>query len=342
MNPENLDISQAYDSALLAASFAKTLEYLDLDHDEQIENIALLIDKLDKHIQSSPDCEEVRFWKIGLIGLRILRIVSTYQSMAITGSGNILEERERLSVLWARLKKEVLKLSSKDNRMGVEKLPSEINIGENVEELILFLKALPLPTIYFKKNKDGRKQIQERKEVQNEDAPPLIRLIAYIDNTPLLTPQLLHPQLLYSLKFVVRGVSWPDNATKLHLDLPTTLPRNDYSVSKFELPLPDNNANEFEGELTGHIRFAASQTLLSENISFVVRCAFELQNGQFDVIPVIGYSQLEFHIVDPKNNGFISGYPRLDQHVMQLLNQLLTDNPSIKDELEDLVPLYKN
>jgi hypothetical protein len=341
MNPEDLEISQAYDSALLAANFTKTLEDLDLDNEERIENAALLIDKLDKQIQSTPDCNELRFWKIGLIGLRILRTASRCQNMAIRGSGNLLEERERLSVLWAALKKEVSKLSRKDNGIGEAKLPSEVNIGENIDELIIFLKALPLPTLYFRKNEDERKQIQARKEAQNEDTPPLIRLIAYIDNTPLLTPQLLHPQLLYSLKFIIRGVSWPDKATKLHLDLPTTLPRTDYSISKFELPRPYKSADEFEGELNGHIRFTSSQTLLSENISFVVRCAFELQNGQFDEIPVIGYNQLEFHIIDPKSSGFFSGYPRLDQHVVQLLNRLLADNPSIKDELDDLIPLLQ-
>ena len=341
MNPEDLEIVQAYDSALLAANFAKTLETLDIDSEEQIQNMVLLIEKLDKHIQSTPDCDELRFWKVGLIGLRILRTESRCQSMAITGSGNILDERERLSVLWATLRKEVSKLSSKNNGIGTVKPLSEVNIGEDVEKLILFLRALPLPTIYFRKKKDGRRQIHESKKTKKEGASPLIRLIAYIDNAPLLTPQLLHPQLLYSLKFIVRGVWWPDNATKLHLDLPTTLPRNDYSVSEFELPRPNNNADEFEGELNGHISFTSSQTLLSENISFVVRCAFELQNGQFDEIPVIGYNQLEFHIIDPNSSGFISGYSKLDQHVAQLLTKLLTDTPTIKDEMDDLIPLLQ-
>ena len=203
MNPENLEIAQAYDSALLAANFTKTLDAFDLDNEEQIQNIALLIEKLDKQIRSTPDCDELRFWKLGLIGLQILQIEFRLQKMATNASGDILAERERISILWTKLNKEVSKLPGENNRIWSKKSSSEVNNDEDVEELVLFLKALPLPTIYFRKKENGRKQTHEKGKVQDDEISPLIRLIAYIDTTPLLTPQLLHPQLLYSLKFVV-------------------------------------------------------------------------------------------------------------------------------------------
>lgn len=339
MNPENLEITQAYDSALLAANFINILDNLDPDNEEQIQSLNLLIEKLERHIQSTPDCDELRFWKTGLIGLRVIKTDFRCRKIATTNSGKILDERERLSVLWATLKKEVSKLSSKIKRGNVEKSLSEVYSGEDVEELFSFLRALPLPTIYFRKKRDKVKRTPEKKN--SEESSTLIRLIAYIDNTPLLTPQILHPQLLYSLKFVVRGVLWLNDAKKLRIDLPTTLPRSDYSISNFELPKPDNKFDEFEGELHGHIKFTSSQTLLSENISFALRCAFELNNGEFQEAPVIGYNQLEFHIIDPKSSGFISGYPKLDQHVAQLLTKLVSDAPTIKAELDDLIPLLQ-
>lgn len=339
MNPENLEITQAYDSALLAASFIDILDKLELDDEERSQSLIQLIEKLEKHIQSTPDCDELRFWKTGLNGLRIMKTDYICQKMATTNSGNILDERERLSVLWTTLKKDVSKLSSKIKGNDVEKSLLDVSSGEDVDKLISFLKILPLPTIYFRNKEDKAKRTPEKKE--SEESPTLIRLIAYIDNAPLLTPQILHPQLLYSLKFVVRGVLWLNDAKKLHIDFPTTLPKNDYSISDFELPKPDDNSDEFEGELNGHISFTHSQTLLSENISFALRCAFELNNGEFQEVPVIGYNQLEFHVSDPKSSGFISGYPKLDQHVVQLVNKLVSDAPTITAELDDLIPLLQ-
>jgi hypothetical protein len=340
MKPEDLDIPKAYNSAILAANFVKALESLDVNNEEQIQNIALLIEKLSAHIQSTPECDELSYWRIGLLGLRILKTEHNYQTKVDIESGDLLDERERLSALQIKLKKEVSKLSRKANEINLEKALIGFDTEDDIEKLILLLKTLPLPAIYFGKAKDARKQ-NHKKETEEEDKSPLIRLIAYIDNVPLLAPQILRPRLLYSLKFIVRGVSWPDNAIKLHLDLPTTLPKDEYSVSKFELSMPNNNSDEFEGELNGQIRFSSSQTIFSQNISFILRCAFELQNGQFDEIPVIGYNQLEFRISDSKNSGITSGYQRLDQHLVQLLTNLISEIPNIKDELDDLLPLLQ-
>jgi len=341
MNPENLEIVQAYDSALLAANFTKSIDALSRDDENQIQNIALLIEKLDKHIRSIPDCDELHFWKTALTGIRILQSEYEYQKMAINESDHILHERERLSALWATLMKNASKLPDIDNQAWIKKSVLEVGSDRSTEELIAVLKMLPLPTLYFKNKKDERQKFYKKEANQEKGASPLVKLIAFIDGVPLLSPQLLRPQLLYSLKFIVRGVAWPGNATKLHLDLPTTLPPSEYSIPKFELPKPNKEANEFEGELNGHIRFTSSQTLLSENISFVVRCAFELQDNQFYETPIIGYNQLEFRIIDPKNSGFMSNYQKLDQHVSQLVESLLSDNPSIKDELGELIPLLE-
>ncbi|MEH2189253.1 MAG: hypothetical protein V7K64_24275 [Nostoc sp.] len=144
----------------------------------------------------------------------------------------------------------------------------------------------------------------------------------------MVTPQLLQPQLIYSLKFRICGITWHKDAERLRLDLLTTYPSSDYSISNFALQQPECiEDNEYEGELTGQIKFISAQSLLSEDITFIVKCTFELVDGSFHEVAVMGHNQIDFRIVEPQGYGFSSGRPSLDKHLAQLLESLLKDSP---------------
>ena len=103
--------------------------------------------------------------------------------------------------------------------------------------------------------------------------PSIIRVIAFLDNVPLVTPLLVKPGTLYSLKFTLCGENWPSDAHKLVLNLITTCPVGAYNRSEFILSRPTQSDN-FRAELTGQIVFNASLSLLADNLVFAIRCAY--------------------------------------------------------------------
>ena len=177
----------------------------------------------------------------------------------------------------------------------------------------------------------------------NELQSPLVRLTAFIDRSPLVSPQLLKSQLSYSLNFKIRGVVWHKESEKLHLRLLSTYPTTDYTVSTFILQKPTNiEGYDYQGELNGQIQFRVAQSILSDNIFFSIECTFELSDGSFQGVPIIGCNQFEFRVDDPSNPLSNSGYSRLDLHVAQLLRNLLHNNPNIQDEMEELLPVLES
>lgn len=342
MKRGELDITHAHNSALLITSLHRVLDGLNLSRKGQSEKLTSLIEQLDKHLLETPESDESTIWQMVLVGLRTLRSQLQCQEMAMDDSGDILGERERLLVFCSELQRQLCNYADVSG-VWVEGIFEGDRHSINVEQLLFFLRSTPIPLTYWKGQSENfpfhRSPSDENKDT-NTSKPSLVRVIAFIDDMPLVSPQLLKPRLVYSLRFVIRGIGWHDESEKLRLDLLTTYPPTDYSVSEFSLQKPSKIENDqYEGELVGHIRFNTAQTLLSENIPFVIRCAFELSDGNYDEIPVIGHNQLEFRIVDPEKHSFMSGRPRLDQHVAQLLYKLVKEFPSIRDELADLIPV---
>ncbi len=348
MKQGKLDITYAHESALIIVSLQKTLDKLSLGQRGQSHKIATLIEQLDKHLPveqldkylpETPESDELVIWRVVLTGLRTLHSQLRCLEIAIDDSGDILRERGRLSELCSELRRQLFDYADSSN-VWVEEIFERDGQSINVEQLLSFFRSTPIPLTYWKRQGEN---LAFRRPPENKDAKAsstsLVRVIAFIDDEPLVTPQLLQPNLMYSLRFLVWGTNWRDESEKLKLDLITTCPPTDYSVSEFYLQKPSKVENDqYEGELSGQIQFKMAQTFSSENISFVIGCAFELLDGSYDEIPVIGHNQLEFRVLDPAQYSF-SGYPRLDQYVTQLIHQLVEEFPSIRDELPILRPV---
>ena len=114
---------------------------------------------------------------------------------------------------------------------------------------------------------------------------PIVRVIAFLDQQPMASPQFLNRGILYGLKFRVRGLEWPQDADRLRLNLNTTCPREVFSVSEFSMDKPTTTqSDEFEGSLTGQIIFNAEQSSLLDDLTFAVHAAFETNEGDLTEI----------------------------------------------------------
>ena len=344
---QELDIGYAHHAAKIIVNLRKVLQTIDLRKGECIAQISDVINSMEAHLAKTAESNELNVWQLVIMGLRVLESHLQCRNIALNRSGDLLSERERLAILCAEFRSYLADSVSqnKNNHQIINEIIGQDGRSINSERLLLFLQSLPLPITYWRQKGERSPfdfQSSSENESRNTLQSPLVRLIAFIDSAPLVTPQLLQPQLIYTLKFIIRGITWHKDAEALQLDLLTTCPSSDYSISNFVLQKPDSiENNEFEGELTGQINFKSAQSLLSENISFIVRCGFKLIDGSFQEVAVIGHNQLEFRVVDPQNKVFISGYRRLDNHVAQLLESLLQDIPSTHDELPELLPVLE-
>jgi hypothetical protein len=300
---------------------------------------------MENHLRGTPESASTATWQVAIDALRLLYSQSKCREIARAGTGDILNEQARAAVLFQEFRTHLAAISS-DDGMTSEFLKNGAGLEAknlDTQRLIAFLRRWPLPATYWKRAAEQFPMVHTSSTENGEEAAPspLVRVIASLDDAPWVSPQLLRPQLLYSLKFTIRGIGWRAGTERLRLDLVSTCPSTEYSISDFALPKPSCvKDSEYDGELTGQMSFRSAQSVLSGELSFVVRCAFELSDGGYAEVPVIGHNQLDFRVVSPDGTGMMSGYRRLDQHLVALVNRLLESNPEVRGELTELVPVF--
>ena len=327
-------------------SLIKRLRRLLLDvqtHDRRpVDEIGELIESCERHADASAPSTALNALRLEICGLLVLRSHYRCQDMARSGAPEILAERERRAVLSEALWQELQKLGAEDARFDAVCRRLFRNQQTNVDpvELVSVLRKLPLPLTY-RRAYEETERVGPTTGVKRDTRTPLIRLVAFIDGEPLVGAMRLQPNLQYSIRFDVLGTIWPNDAHRMVIDAVTTTPRSDFTVSNFEAFKPQEVADdEYRISLSGFLSFRTAQTLLSENHVFVVRAAFEGDDG-IQEVPVIGHRQLEFRVVDSERVGVMSGYPRMDEHVCELLEGVLAECPTVRSELPALVPVLR-
>ena len=163
-----------------------------------------------------------------------------------------------------------------------------------------------------------------------------------MDQEPVASPQFLNQGVLYRLTFRLQGLEWPDNAVRLHVNLNTTCPPEVYAVSDFAMDRPTNiEDGQFEGEVTGHISFQSKQSNLLDDLVFTVHAALETEERHLMEIPVIGHNELRVKVVDTP--GWLPTTERtpLHQRIVELIEALIAEHPSVQQELPDLFPVLQ-
>lgn len=339
MTDASFDINLAMASVSAIRDLRSFLHRVRNQRDAPTPELEQLIGRAAELMKDRQAAEFPASWRILSHSLNVLLSHFRCIEMAANQSADIVAERTRLQVHLGELR--AVCLADEDHGRGWadENLPATM-LNVDSRSLAQFLLSLPLPPLYWK----VRQADQSRFPIGNGDEStlpdPLLRLITTLDNAPLVSPRLVRPGVLYPLVFRLRGLHWPPDAERLRLQLITSCPEDEYSISHFELDRPASlNGPEFEAELKGHIRFVAAQSTLLEDLVFLVRAAFESSEGAFQDVPVIGHHELRLRVVDQASHPFMSGNQSLDRHVEELLTQLVTASPAVADEMPALLPI---
>lgn len=309
---------------------------------EDMERIEKIIKSINNFIIERPEEFKSKaelflsFFKLLLCDLKVLKIAEQ--------GGNLLQETERLKVLYKEFK---FKFSNVSDSCFEKKNASKLDEIESFDRRFTLglMKEIPFQTSYLGYS-DFMKNFRQRSHFREETtdmkgqikASPLVKIIAYLDNDPLVSVKRIKPNKIYSLKLAIRGRFWPENAKNLSLDFISSCPSDQYSLSKYILEKPSNfTGMDFEETITGEIQFKTGQSITSDNLCFIISPLFNMEEGQKKV-KCIGTNQLYFKVRDSDLSPYSSGYNKIDQHIISLLDELSSSDIQ-EDEIQDLVPL---
>ena len=303
--------------------------------------LAALANLFEKLVKRTLISVETATWNLAITAIRLAVRDHECSIAAHNRSDDVVTLRESATVLTKEFRSLVSAMAPMPAQVTFASAFDESAQLMNRTQLLKGLELLPLPTLYWSEKVEKfpiQRPVTHGEERRPE--PSVVKVIGFFDQLPLCSPQLLRPAAIYSLRFRVRGENWPDDADAMRLDLLTTCPRELFSASTFTLTRP-STLNKYEGELHGQISFPISQSLISPDLVFRVRCAFVTQSREFKPVPVIGHTELSFRVADPEKSLLKSGYKRLDLHVSELLRNLLESSPRIQSELANLVPMLE-
>ena len=337
MREPELDLKHAADSARLIYDIRTALNSSTEFNADWAKEVGSLIDRIDETLAKTAVAHVPIEWKILTAGVRVL--LSQVNSVAIAegGEGDLTLEKEKRDVLFGEMKRLV---SSNASLLPISTRSSwqsliEAGTGDS-DRLRESLSLVPLSALYWQTREFD---FPDRSAFKGTEAKPkpIVRVVVFLDNAPIASPQLLRPNTLYPLKFRVHGVTWPVDGKRLRLDLMTTLPQEEFSLSEYTLDAPSCMKNgEYQGELAGHIKFNSAQSSMLDDLAFTVRGAFETPDGELIEVPVIGHNELRLKIVDEVSHPLMTGNRRLDRHVTELVSTLISDCPDVQAELPSL------
>jgi hypothetical protein len=342
MRESELRLEHALDSVALIRDIHRALSSAIGGRTGWSQEVGSLVDRIDKILEHTPDTYMPEEWHVVVAGFRVLASQVTCLTIAQSGEGDLLAERARCDVLVGELRR----LVSSDSLA----LPHTTNLTRqsllqtghcDSDKLRTFLLSIPLPTLYWH-SREFTIPYRDAAEKPEAAPSPMLRVIVFLDHAPIASPQLLRSDILYPLVFRIRGLVWPSDAIRLRLDLLTTCPPSEFSVSEFALDPPRLIKNdEYHGELAGQIKFNSGQSSLLDDLVFTVRGAFETADRKFTEIPVIGHNELRLRVANEDIHPLMTGNRRLDRHIEELTTKLLSDCPRVRDELLDLLGMLQ-
>lgn len=296
---------------------------------------------LDELLSAAPTDYIPQAWKVLRTGLSILTAHGKCLSIAHGATGDLTAEQARLEILFREFQGQLSAAAVWPASLAALRRELCGNPVCDARRVAGLLLALPVPLLYWLATEDGYSRMAGSQAVEQSTCP-LVRVIAFLDDAPVATPQLVKPGILYGLSFRVRGIEWPTGATSLRLALVSTCPHEEYSVSTFILPRPTALLGaQYEGYLPGHIRFHSAQSTILEDIVYGLRAAFELPGNAFQDVPIIGHHELRLRVVSYEAHPLMGGNRFLDRHIEELVLTLINECPRAKDELADLLPMIQ-
>jgi len=177
----------------------------------------------------------------------------------------------------------------------------------------------------------GFRNRARRKNTDDEPGTKPILVISlelFIDKEPWANPQILKPQLLYTVYGRLKINKWPENAQKLVIQ-----PFSTKQSTLYELIIPEIAKEEkTEFELSGQVVFKYPQHSFEESYAVKLLAYFLDNNNQRLYPELIGYRQLIAKVLDPNSFFFLTGFPSMNELVHTISNQLQKELPSVNAE----------
>ena len=334
----SIDLKQAVHSANVIIEIRAKLGAMRLNEVNSQDEVRSLTDLSLQLLEKASEPNSTKGWNVFVSGLRLLDNLVRCQTIARSGGGDLIAETARTKFL----KQEFCSASDTAGLDPYTEKNDLINsILDDPNALRRRLLAIPLSSLYSAKETN---QDRFHQHDQSELAPqlPLVRVIAFLDGSPIATPQLLRSELLYYVRFKIKGLHWPTWAKRLRLNLLTTCPESEYAISKFNADRPPFQENSgFEVEMSGQLKFRSGQSNLLDDLVFAVQVAFESDENERKEVPAIGHTQLRLKVTDENRQPLITGNRSLDRHISELATELISQSPASKDELTDLLPMLE-
>ena len=317
-----MDLKHASNSLALVRDARTTLTRQTVNERHSLQATNTLLERIEQTLKHTPTEHTPPEWDIMTAGLRFLSNQLACLAIAQTGDGDLLTERAKSDILIGKLRSLLSQhsLALPDHLDPIRQLLLE-NDEFELNTLREMLSIIPLPTLYWY---EGESAVLRREPQNGRDvAPsPMLRVIVFLDNAPIGSPQILTAKVLYSLIFRIRGLNWPESATRLRVQLPTTCPPSEYSVSPFVMEKPDCiDSGEYEADLTGNISFNSGQSTILSDLVFPVHAAFESSDESFIETPLIGHNELRFRVLSGSGNTLMAGTQPLDLHFIRVVDQ---------------------
>jgi hypothetical protein len=281
-------------------------------------------------------------WHVMLAGLRVLAADAQCLAIAQGFAGDLIAERARLDILREHFRR-LLGSTRLDMVQRAEEMRQQLICGSDVnsEKLRGLLLSVPLPAIYLCP-RDNETWSRGNSGMSGRPPEPLLRVVASLDRVPVASPVLVKVDLLYPLSLRVHGLVWPKGAIRLRLDLLSTCPTSEYVVSDFLMDPPKLiDEDRYEGEAAGQIKFHTAQSGVLDDLVFTIRGAFELPDGAFQEVPVIGHHELRLRVVSEMLHPLMTGNRRLDRHLERLVMKLQQECPTVLEEWPELMPMFE-
>ena len=342
MLDNNIDFDLARESVLLGFKIRSFFLDVNVYDPSKIIEVRTIIKSLEE--QREKEGEQFRpFTHIYYLFFKVIHIEIERIKHALDGDAKLVIDKKVLSdTIFSNFRQYLNEYFGHflgNNSLTLIRNKSQIN-----RVLVLeIMRKLPFPISYFNARKRTNffachGTLEKNITKKEKTVTSLIRINIEIDNTPLVSKKILQPKIMYSLKIRLKIIGWSKKFSNLKFIFITTCPKEQYSISNFEISRPDiSDKDTFESDINGEIKFDSSQSAESENISFTIQPIF-IDDSNETQIKTIGTNQIYFKILERNRSSLESGYGHLDDHVESLLGSL-SKNKKFNNELENLRPI---
>lgn len=229
---------------------------------------------------------------------------------------------------------------------GVAETIRDTSYVHDVSTIAKTLAGIPIPVGMYARPKPDGHILAERMggERVEKAAKPFDLTVAFvtftIDGLPLGDIHYVKPGATHDMDIEVRVSRWPEGATHLMLEPVTVEPAGTYELPTFEIKAPKGDAGPFKLSVKGRAVLKVPQQFGARPYEFKYAARF-VPSGTEQPVEVAGQRTLSLEGLDIEQHP-ITGYPAIDQKLLQARDTLRAMPYIPQDELSDLLTIAQS